>query len=91
MATTGGGLSLLHNLNNELDDAFKDQLKQFHHAASMYELLYLPNANLISSFICNVLDYYNIDDKCFQFGDNKLTITLEDVLYITGCPFTANR
>lgn len=86
MAAAGGGLSIIQKLYNELDDDFKSKLEKDHHAQSMYRLLKLPNAHVISPFILAALDHYDEDEKYFQFGENKLTITLEDVLYITGLP-----
>lgn len=86
MAAAGGGLSIIQKLYIELDDDFKSKLEKDHHAQSMYGLLKLPNAHVISPFILAALHHYDDDEKCFQFGENKLTITLEDVLYITGFP-----
>ncbi|KAH6801022.1 hypothetical protein C2S52_001486 [Perilla frutescens var. hirtella] len=81
-----GGLHTIHNLYNSLNDEFKELLEQDNRAASFYELIKLPQADLMTTIIDCMLDYYNNDENCFQFGAHKLSITLEDVLYITGLP-----
>ncbi|KAL8144113.1 hypothetical protein V2J09_017145 [Rumex salicifolius] len=78
-------LELISRLYSNLQGRFADL--EVHPAKSLFKLLKLSNADVLKSLVSIICRHYNKDTDFFQFGDVKLGITLEDILYITGLPF----
>lgn len=81
-----GGLCTVSSIYKQLDEQVIEQFQVETGAASLLELMKIKEADLMTDLLKHLLKKYNYMDNVFIFGEEKLAITLEDVLYITGLP-----
>lgn len=96
MTRYGNKLSTLCNLYQSLDDDFRGVITRIidskGHAHTLLRLLKVwegKDVDIISPVITKALERCGVFDADkdfhgFQFGDIRLNITLEDVLFLTG-------
>ncbi|KAK1381699.1 hypothetical protein POM88_019435 [Heracleum sosnowskyi] len=83
------GSSMLYTLSklyNELDQRFKDFLDDSQDSRCLLNLLKIPATNLLTPVVQYILKFYKKNDNVFSINNQVLSISLEDVLYITGLP-----
>ncbi|KAK1381696.1 hypothetical protein POM88_019431 [Heracleum sosnowskyi] len=83
------GSSMLYTLSklyNELDQRFKDFLDDSQDSRCLLNLLKIPATNLLTPVVQYLLKFYKKNDNVFSINNQVLSISLEDVLYITGLP-----
>uniref|UniRef100_A0A803LAN3 Aminotransferase-like plant mobile domain-containing protein n=1 Tax=Chenopodium quinoa TaxID=63459 RepID=A0A803LAN3_CHEQI len=60
-----------------------DLLNQCVESGGLYSVLTLPESNLLSPFLKEVMEYNVVGTNTFQINGHTLGITLEDVLFLT--------
>lgn len=76
----------IRQLYNELDETFQNHLNESQDSRCLLKLLRFLAADLMPSLVCYFLEFYNTKDNVFRFNDQVLSISLEDVLFLTGLP-----
>lgn len=75
-------LSVMKKLYKRLDPAFRDSIQD----NSLCRLLNIEDADMPSTILRSVLEYYDTEQHVFRFQGHTLGFTLEDVLYLTALP-----
>ncbi|KAL8536685.1 hypothetical protein ACS0TY_012032 [Phlomoides rotata] len=86
-----GKLKSISDLYSQLDDDFKNVLAQETSSICLLKLLTLPSSELLTQVNDILFQYFDHDEENFNFGGNRLGITLEDVLCLTGLPITGKE
>ncbi|XP_017251308.1 protein MAINTENANCE OF MERISTEMS-like isoform X2 [Daucus carota subsp. sativus] len=89
MTAATKGTSMLYTMRShydELDETFRQHLNDSQDSRCLLNLLEFPGVELMPALVCYFLKFYNITENVFCFNGQVLSISLEDVLFLTGLP-----